>query len=110
MNFDEYQAMTRKTAIYPKDGLTPILYTSLGLASEAGEVAGKVKRIIRDDESFPTDSRRDEIKAEIGDVLWYCARLADEIGISLSDVAHGNIEKLLDRLDRDAIKGAGDQR
>lgn len=110
MDFDEYQKMTRKTAIYPQMGLTPILYTSLGLASEAGEVAGKVKRIIRDDESKPSKERCDEIKAELGDVLWYCARLADELEISLSDVANGNIEKLLDRLDRNVIKGEGDIR
>jgi NTP pyrophosphatase (non-canonical NTP hydrolase) len=111
MNFDEYQKLTRKTAIYSKSGLTPVIYTSLGLASEAGEVAGKVKRVIRDDGNvFPNQRRREEIKTELGDVLWYCARLADELEINLSEVAEANIEKLNDRLDRDVIKGEGDVR
>jgi NTP pyrophosphatase (non-canonical NTP hydrolase) len=111
MDFDEYQKLTRKTAIYPKDGLTPILYTSLGLASEAGEVAGKIKKIIRDGGNvFPDRDKCDEIRAELGDVLWYCARLADELEIDLSNVAMKNIEKLIDRLDRDVIKGEGDVR
>lgn len=111
MDFDEYQKLTRKTAVYSKSGLTPVIYTCLGLASEAGEVAGKVKRVIRDDGNvFPNSGRREEIKAELGDVLWYCARLADELDISLSDVASTNIEKLTDRLDRNKIKGEGDTR
>jgi NTP pyrophosphatase (non-canonical NTP hydrolase) len=110
MHFDEYQELTKITAQYPKDGLNHIYYTSLGLASEAGEVAGKIKRILRDDEQQITYERRSQIADEIGDVLWYCARLADELDLKFSFVAHRNIAKLLDRQNRDAITGEGDTR
>ena len=110
MDFDEYQELTKITAQYPKHDLHPIIYTSLGLASEAGEVAGKIKRIIRDDELEVSYDRRSQIAAEIGDVLWYCARLADELDLKFSFIAHSNIAKLLDRQNRDAIKGEGDNR
>lgn len=102
-HFDSYQDFTEQTAIYPADkGLE---YVALGLASEAGEFAGKVKKWIRDGKKD-----NDALIAELGDVLWYVARAAAELEVYLSDVAQANREKLLDRSSRNVIKGEGDNR
>lgn len=108
MNFNEYQEATKKTAIYPSD--KALEYLSLGLASEAGEVAGKIKKIIRDSDSKLSKDHVDAISGELGDVLWYVAQLADFAGLSLEAVAAGNIDKLLSRYERGAIGGSGDNR
>lgn len=100
---NEYQVFTRTTAIYPKE--QAIEYVALGLASEAGEVAGKIKKKIRDG-VFD----RSALAHELGDILWYVARLADELDIDLADVFEMNIEKLQSRLERNALQGAGDDR
>jgi NTP pyrophosphatase (non-canonical NTP hydrolase) len=106
--FNEYQVATRSTAVYPpKQALE---YLCLGIASEAGEIAGKMKKLIRDDRGFSTGEWDDALKAEIGDVLWYCARLADEIGAPLSVIAEQNMEKLLSRKERGKLGGSGDNR
>jgi NTP pyrophosphatase (non-canonical NTP hydrolase) len=91
MTFDDYQAATADSAIYPPDAA--LLYTALGLASEAGEVAGAVKRILRDDGGQVTPARAAAIRDELGDVLWYVARLAAELGLSLDDVATANLAR-----------------
>lgn len=102
-NFDAYQAFTDSTALYPEDkGLE---YVALGLASEAGELAGKVKKFIRDG-TFNLD----EMVAELGDVMWYTARMAEELGVYMSDVARANVDKLEDRLARGVLRGSGDFR
>ncbi len=101
--FDIYQDFTDSTAIYPPEkGLE---YTALGLASEAGEFAGKVKKMIRDG-NYDTEA----MIAELGDVLWYVARAAAELDVHLSDVAKDNVEKLKSRQDRGKLKGSGDNR
>ena len=101
--FDMYQDFTDSTAIYPEEqGLE---YTALGLASEAGEFAGKVKKMIRD-KTYDTEA----MIAELGDVLWYVARAAAELDVHLSDVAKDNIEKLKSRQDRGKLGGSGDER
>jgi NTP pyrophosphatase (non-canonical NTP hydrolase) len=101
--FDIYQDFTDSTAIYPPEkGLE---YTALGLASEAGEFAGKVKKMIRD-KTYDTDA----MIAELGDVLWYVARAAAELDVHLSDVAKDNVEKLKSRMERNVVKGDGDNR
>lgn len=82
-----------------------MIYPALGLASEAGEVLGKIKKKIRDGE-MDTDA----ICSELGDVLWYVAILADDLGISLSQVAVNNTDKLIDRADRNVLGGSGDNR
>lgn len=110
MDFTEYQASAAGTAIYPTEGLLGILYTGLGLANEAGEVAGKIKKMLRDEGATLTLSRREQIAAEIGDVLWYCAMLAYELGVPLQEIAEGNIAKLADRAERNVISGDGDKR
>lgn len=110
MDFTTYQAAAASTAIYPTEGPLGVLYTALGLANEAGEVGGKVKKMLRDEGAVLTQSRRDQIAAEIGDVLWYCAMLAYELGLPLDEIATANIAKLADRAERNMITGDGDTR
>ena len=109
MKFTEYQNESRKFAIYPNPG-SNIAYPTLGLANEAGEVAGKVKKVFRDGTGIPTDEEREKISDEIGDVLWYCAQLSTELGYSLDDIAKHNIAKLSSRLERGKLGGSGDMR
>jgi NTP pyrophosphatase (non-canonical NTP hydrolase) len=110
MDFNSYQRRASHTAIYPTDGLNGLLYTSLGLVSEAGEVAGKVKKILRDNNSVMTDERKEQLIDELGDVLWYCAMIANELKTNLGAVAARNIDKLEDRKNRNVIGGSGDNR
>ena len=109
MDFATYQEKSRVTAVYPDAGRT-MVYPTLGLAGEAGEVAEKVKKIIRDDGGVVSDTKRTEIAKELGDVLWYVSQIATELGVSLDDVAQGNIDKLYSRMDRDVLRGSGDNR
>lgn len=107
-NFEEYQRKTEDTAIYPKE--YGLIYTSLGLVNEAGEVAGKLKKLIRDHDSQLTFEFVQDVSDEMGDVLWYLARLADELGLKLNDVAQANLDKLEDRKNRNVLGGSGDKR
>ena len=109
MDFDNYQIEARKTAIYPnKDN--NFIYPTLGLVGESGEVAEKIKKILRDKNgSFDYESKL-AIKKEIGDVLWYLSNLCDELNFSLNDVAKENLEKLNLRLSKGKISGSGDDR
>jgi NTP pyrophosphatase (non-canonical NTP hydrolase) len=109
MDFNDYQKKSRKTALYPAIG-HKVIYPTLGLVNEAGEVAGKVKKIFRDKAGKIGEEEKDKIKAELGDVLWYLSQVATEINLSLDDIAEDNIKKLYDRLDRGMIKGDGDER
>lgn len=102
-DFEWFQAECLKTAIYPKQ--QGLAYTALGLASEAGEYAGKIKKGIRDN-AFDDKAAA----AELGDVLWYVATAAHELGYDLDEIAHGVVKKLRDRADRGVIKGSGDDR
>ena len=102
-NADQYQEETRRFAIYPQK--EAIAYLGLGLASEAGEVAGKLKKSIRDDHF-----ELEELVSEVGDVLWYCARLLDEVGVPLSSALESNIAKLDKRKANNTIRGSGDVR
>jgi NTP pyrophosphatase (non-canonical NTP hydrolase) len=107
--FNDYQEATLETAKYPPN--KALEYLSLGIASEAGEVAGKMKKWIRDGDSKMTDAEwKQAMASEIGDVLWYCARLAAELDLSLSQIAEDNMEKLLGRKERGVIGGSGDNR
>jgi NTP pyrophosphatase (non-canonical NTP hydrolase) len=103
--FDYYQSRCNETAIFPED--EAIEYLTLGLLSEAGEVAGKIKKKIRDGE--PADYR-EQLSAELGDVFWYLAVLTDRLGLNLSDVAFENMSKLMKRKLKDTLKGSGDNR
>ena len=109
MNFSDYQLKSRATAQYPSIG-HPVIYPTLGLANEAGEVAGKIKKVFRDKGGEISDETREALKAELGDVLWYIAQVCTELEISLDDVAEYNLAKLLDRQARGKIRGDGDDR
>lgn len=109
MDFDEYQKKSRKLAIYPDRG-NNFVYPALGLAGETGEVAEKIKKIIRDQNWQVTEENRQELAKELGDVLWYLANLAAELKLPLSKIAEGNIAKLTSRHQRGALKGSGDNR
>ena len=105
---DDYQRAAASTAIYKAEHA--VIYPALGLAAEAGEVANKVKKIIRDDDGVLTEDKRYDIISELGDVLWYVANLASELKVDLNKVAKNNIHKLYDRKDRGVLKGSGDSR
>ena len=107
-DFNAYQRMASKTAIYPEEHR--ILYPALGLAGEAGEVANKVKKLIRDGPDGRPDDWREQISSEIGDVLWYCAALATDLNMQLGMIAALNEKKLRDRFDRGKLNGSGDNR
>jgi NTP pyrophosphatase (non-canonical NTP hydrolase) len=109
MDFTEYQHKSRKTAAYPAIGHA-VIYPTLGLVNEAGEVAGKIKKVFRDKNGEIGPEAREALKAELGDVLWYIAQVCTELELNLDDVAEANIAKLYDRLERGKIKGDGDNR
>ncbi|MEZ0395353.1 MAG: nucleoside triphosphate pyrophosphohydrolase family protein [Anaerolineales bacterium] len=109
MNFSDYQTKSRKTAQYPPIG-HPVIYPLLGLVNEAGEVAGKVKKIFRDRQGTMDEETRRALAGELGDVLWYLTQVCTELGLSLEEVAEHNLAKLYDRLARGKIGGEGDNR
>ena len=109
MNFNEYQTKSRATAKYPAIGHA-VIYPTLGLVNEAGEVAGKIKKVFRDKSGEISAETHEALKAELGDVLWYLAQTCTELEISLDEVAEGNLTKLLDRQARGKIQGDGDNR
>jgi len=100
---DEYQIWSRSTAIYPEN--EALQYLALGLCSEAGEVAGKIKKFIRDG-GFSSEA----LEKELSDVFWYLVRLADTLGVNSSEILSMNVKKLEDRKARDVIRGSGDER
>ena len=112
MNFNEYESKARATAMYPKDVLSAISYLALGLNGEAGEVAEKVKKIIRDkpDLAEALVEQKMDLALELGDVLWYVSQICAELGISMQEVAEMNIEKLYSRKSREKLSGSGDFR
>jgi len=109
MDFVTYQRESRKTAVYPGIG-NDFIYPTLGLAGESGEVAEKIKKVIRDKKSIVDAETKSEIGKELGDVLWYLSQLATELGLDLSEIAEGNIEKLRSRMERNRLHGEGDNR
>jgi NTP pyrophosphatase (non-canonical NTP hydrolase) len=109
VNFVEYQEKAKQTAKYPVIGHA-VVYPTLGLTNEAGEVSGKIKKIFRDKEGIISDADRMALQAELGDVLWYLAQVSTELGLSLDEIAEHNIAKLLDRQARGKIHGDGDNR
>ncbi len=109
MDFEEYQKISRKTAIYP-DKDNNFVYVTLGLIGEAGEVAEKIKKVLRDNNGILDEERKQALKKELGDVLWYLAQLSTELGLSLDDIACFNIEKLSSREQRGTLHGDGDNR
>lgn len=111
LTFDQYQHGAAETAIYPHRFETAgISYTILGVNGEAGEVAEVFKKTLRDHDGVLDKERRQRLEKEIGDVLWYLAETATQIGSSLGDIAAANYAKLKDRKERDVLKGDGDDR
>ena len=131
MNLNEYQEESKRTAVYNASGIVitaadvkagaivksdtqldplPALYVTLGLVGESGEIAEKMKKIIRDNGGRVTKQEVEDLVKELGDVLWYVAQMASELGVSLEKVAEVNIEKLTDRRDRGKLGGSGDNR
>lgn len=108
-SLDDYQKQSRKTWSLIRTEHA-IAYPTLGLANEAGEVAGKVKKIFRDHDGEITPGDREALKHELGDVLWYLAQICTELDLTLSEVASANLEKLYSRLERGQIRGDGDSR
>ena len=108
MKLNDYQKRALETAIYPNE--EKVIYPALGMAGEAGEVADKVKKIIRDNNSKISNEKALEIAKEIGDVLWYCATMANDLGFDLETIAKMNYQKLHSRQQRGVISGNGDNR
>lgn len=109
LDFHNYQLRARDTALYPAVGSNPI-YPTLGLCGEAGEVADKVKKVIRDRGGSFDHEVIEALKLELGDVLWYVTQLASELGLELDAIATANLDKLASRAARNVISGDGDQR
>jgi NTP pyrophosphatase (non-canonical NTP hydrolase) len=106
---DLYENLAGQTAIFPKE--KALEYLALGMTSEAGEVAGKVKKLIRDGEDVEGfEIKKLAIASEIGDVLWYCAMMAKEVGVPLNDIMKENLKKLHGRKERGTLQGSGDER
>jgi len=111
LNILDYQKWTDTTAIYPTESeLEAINYVILGLVGEAGEVANKFKKVIRDSGGIIENDQRKKIIDEASDVLWYLTRLCSELGYDLEDLADYNYQKLEDRRDRNSLSGSGDSR
>jgi NTP pyrophosphatase (non-canonical NTP hydrolase) len=123
MQLDDYQRAARRTAIYADQHR--VIYPALGLASArrsgattggrpwepaAGEVAGKIKKVLRDQGGDFASAPLEAIKDELGDVLWYVAVLAGDLGLSLDEIAAANLSKLASRKERDRLSGGGDRR
>jgi len=108
MEMNEYQSLARATAIYPSE--YTIIYPTLGLAGEVGEVCGKIKKMLRDDGGVLSYERLQALLDELGDVLWYVAAIVGDLGCDLDTIAQRNVEKLESRRQRDKLRGDGDKR
>ena len=109
MDLNNYQTAALQTAIYPNRGAN-FPYPALGLVGEAGEVADKLKKVIRDNDGVLTDTVRDAVAKELGDVMWYVAVLAYELDYDLNTIAQNNLDKLASRQQRGVLSGSGDNR
>ena len=110
MNFDDYQKRALTTVIKSDSEFRDLLHWVLGINGEAGEIAEKIKKIIRDKSGEVSDQDKIDLAAEIGDVLWYLAVFSHHLGISFDEIAKQNLAKLKSRKDRGVIQGSGDKR
>lgn len=108
MNIKEYQEIIKQTAIYPRNmGLT---YCTMGICGEAGEVAEKMKKLFRDKNGIVTEEFKQDIKKELGDVIWYITALSNELNLTLEEVLEANYQKLIKRRETNTLQGNGDNR
>lgn len=108
MDIKEYQGIIKKTAVFPAEiGLT---YCTMGLCGEAGEVAEKMKKLFRDKGGVVTDEFKQDVKKELGDVVWYVTALANELGLTLEEILEANYTKLIKRRETNTLHGSGDNR
>jgi NTP pyrophosphatase (non-canonical NTP hydrolase) len=110
MTFEEYQRTALETAIFNKDPLMDKTIWAMGISGEAGEVLEKWKKIVAYNDGIVTEQDKQEIKKELGDVIWYVALMAHSLNLSLEEIILLNVEKLADRKERGVQKGAGDNR
>jgi len=110
MTFDDYQKQALTTVISSDSEFRDLLHWVLGINGEAGEIAEKVKKIIRDKQGEVSDQDKQDMAAEIGDVLWYLAVFAHHLGVSFEDIAQANLTKLQSRQARGVLGGSGDNR
>ncbi len=110
MNLNEYQNEASKTAKLEHVNVDPVVFLGLCLSGEAGEVAEKIKKALCKNEDLRSDKFREDIKHELGDVLWYLAQLARQLGLDLEDIARDNLQKVNSRKERDVLGGEGDKR
>jgi NTP pyrophosphatase (non-canonical NTP hydrolase) len=108
MTFNDYQKKASSTVIYPEK--LKIVYPLIGMTGETGEVAEKIKKVLRDNKGEFSDEKKAEIALEVGDVLWYLSSLASDLGYTLDEIAEMNINKILSRKERNVIHGNGDNR
>jgi len=107
--YGDYQQQSRKTYSDIETN-NVIVYPTLGLVNEAGEFAGKIKKIFRDKGGVFSDEDKAALKSELGDVLWYLTQICTNLGLTLEEVAEANLDKLFSRLERGKIQGDGDNR
>ena len=110
LDFPTYQKQAQTTAVYPGRGEGNFVYPALGLAGETGEICEKLKKAIRDEGGRISEERKSLLAKELGDVLWYVATLATELGLDLGEIAEGNLAKLAARKQAGKIHGSGDLR
>lgn len=110
MTFEDYQKQALTTVLTTDDEFKDLLHWVLGLNGEAGELAEKLKKIIRDKNSVISEEDKVEMAKELGDVLWYIAVFAHDLGVPLDDIAQTNLDKLKSRKDRGMLGGSGDNR
>lgn len=110
MELNEYQKIASSTAIFEHDDVDELIYTALGLAGETGEVVEKIKKIYRNDKGVVSGEKVQDLKREMGDVLWYLSQMARVLDVTLDEVAQENVNKLKDRQERSVLASEGDNR
>lgn len=110
MNFTEYQDDVQELAITKLTGIHEVMYSTLGILGEAGEISEKIKKIVRDKHGIISEEDKQLLGKETGDVLFYIAKFLSDIGLDFETIAMENIQKCRDRETRGVVSGSGDNR